>query len=59
MCERDVVIKGSVGRNIYFDFNEKRIHPADKRPNEKMTDEQLDSLSPWNENVKQICQNNS
>lgn len=31
----------------------------ESRPNEKMTDEQLDSLSPWNENVKQICQNNS
>ena len=31
----------------------------ESRPNEKMTDEQLDSLSPWNEKVKQICQNNS
>ena len=31
----------------------------ESRQNEKMTDEQLDSLSPWNENVKQICQNNS
>ena len=31
----------------------------ESRPNEKMTDEQLDRLSPWNENVKQICQNNS
>lgn len=29
------------------------------RPDEKMTDEQLESLSPWNENVKQICKNNS
>lgn len=29
------------------------------RPDEKMTDEQLESLSPWNENVKQICNNNS
>lgn len=31
----------------------------ESRPNEKMTDEQLESLSPWNENVKQICKNNS
>ena len=31
----------------------------ESRPNEKMIDEQLNSLSPWNENVKQICQNNS
>ena len=29
------------------------------RPDEKMTDEQLESLPPWNENVKQICKNNS
>ena len=27
----------------------------ESRPNEKMTDKQLESLSPWNENVKQIC----
>lgn len=31
----------------------------ESRPDEKMTDEQLESLSPWNENVKQICKINS
>ncbi|MDB8708628.1 transposase domain-containing protein [[Ruminococcus] gnavus] len=31
----------------------------ESRPDEKMTDEQLESLLPWNENVKQICKINS
>ena len=27
------------------------------RPNERMTDNELDALSPWNENVKKLCEN--
>ena len=27
------------------------------RPNEKMNDEELEALSPWNEDVKKLCEN--
>ena len=27
------------------------------RPDEKMTDKELETLSPWNENVKKLCEN--
>lgn len=30
----------------------------DSRPNENMTDEQLELLAPWNEEVKKVCVNN-
>ena len=29
------------------------------RPNKEMSDEELEKLSPWNEEVKKACQNNS
>ena len=27
------------------------------RPDEKMTDKELEALSPWNENIKKLCKN--
>ena len=31
----------------------------DARPDKEMTDEELEKLSPWNDEVKKACQNNS
>ena len=31
----------------------------DARPNKEMLDEELEKLSPWNDEVKRACQNNS
>lgn len=31
----------------------------ERRPNKKMTDEELDNLSPWNETVQTLCNNKS